>query len=188
MIHGERLYTNLVNGGIKLTPNTLKHWDKEKHYYATGHLHEDMKKYPENRNIITDDESWNNGIQFYRIHAGNPKSPFYTSEEDFFPPVAKIVNIIKQAGGLVFIAHPFAYGKDSISIFEGIVKDFKIDGIECFYNLHTKDQTEFLLDFCKKHNLLVSAGSDYHGSSRPHVKLGVEDARFRELLKWTKEQ
>jgi len=184
--HAETCYKSLVNNGIKLTPNIIDSWDKNLHYYAIGHLHKDMKRYPENKKIISDDESWNKAVQCYRNYIGNPSSPFYVDESDFYPTADTIYKLIKLAGGLVFIAHPFTYGKDSITILESLVSEFQIDGIECFYNTFTPEQTEFLLDFCKKHNLLVSAGSDYHGSSRPHVKLGVEDRRFRELLKWIK--
>ena len=31
----------------------------------------------------------------------------------------------------------------------------KIDGIECYYRNFSKDQTEYLLDVCKKYNLFV---------------------------------
>jgi len=184
----EKFHATLVRGGIQFSPDVLKTWDKARHYYGCGHLHADLKKYPENRKHIKDEESWNNATQFYRNHLCNQSSPFYVDESDFFPSAATVYKLIKQAGGLVFIPHPLAYGKDSITILENLIKDFQIDGVECFYNSHTPEQVDFLLNFCKKHNILVSAGSDYHGSSRPHVKLGVEDKRFKELLKWTKKQ
>ena len=179
-----KLYAALIKGGVKLSPNVLTTWDKEKHYYAGCHLLEDLKKYPENRKFIPDDESWNNGIQFYRNYACNAKSPFYIDESDLYPSATTIYNLIKRASGLVFIPHVFAYGDDSIRVLESLMKDFKIDGIECFYNSFTPEQTEYLLNFCKKHNLLVSAGSDYHGVQRPHIKLGVEDVRLKELTGW----
>jgi len=185
-IQFERFHASLVKNGIRLSPDVLNTWDREKEYYGGHHLRDDLTKYPENRKIITDEEAWNSGVQFYRNYFGNSASSFYVDESDLFPSTATIYKLIKQAGGLVFIPHIFAYAKHSISILESLLKEFQIDGIECFHHTHTPEQIEFLLDFCKKRNLLVSAGSDYHGSSRPHVKLGVEDARFKELLKWIK--
>ena len=183
----ERLHATLTKGGVRLSQDVLTTWDKEKHYYSGSHLHEDLKKYPENRKFIPDDESWGNGIQFYRNYASNRQSQFYIDESDYYPPTALMYKLIKLAGGLVFIPHPFVYGEDSIPILEQLIQDFQIDGIECFYNSHTPEQTEFLLGFCKKHNLLVSAGSDYHGPQRPHVKLGwVTDPRFAELMPWVR--
>jgi len=173
-----------TQGGMRFSADVLNTWDKKKCYYPVHHLHADIKKNPENRKIITDDESWNNGVQFYRNYISNPESRFYVDETSFYPSAENIYHLIKQAEGKVFIPHPFAHGNDSISVVENLLKDFQIDGIECFYNSHTKEQTDFLLNFCKKHKLLVCAGSDYHGSPRPHVKLGVENARLRNLTKW----
>lgn len=182
----KRAHDVLRDNGVVMSPDVLETWDIKKHYYSGLHLHADLKKYPENRKIITDDVGWNNGIQFYRIYMGNKNCPFYVDESDCYPSAQQIYKIIRQAGGKVFIPHIFLYGEDSIPFLEGLMKEFKIDGIECFYNSFTPEQTQFLLDYCKKHNLLVSAGSDYHGSSRPHIKIGVSDARLENLTGWLK--
>lgn len=179
-----RFHANLVKGGVKFSPDVLMTWDRTKHYYAGCHLHADLIKYPENKKLISNEEAWSNSIQFYRIYASNSKSPFYIDESEHYPSAATAYKLIKQAGGLVFAPHVFLYGEDSVPILESLLKEFRIDGIECFYNSYTLEQTNFLLDFCKKHNLLVSAGSDYHGPQRPHVKLGMEEERFGELMPW----
>ena len=38
------------------------------------------------------------------------------------------------------------------------------DGIEAIYFQNTPDEEKYFLNFAKKHNLLVSAGSDCHGN------------------------
>jgi hypothetical protein len=207
-IQYERFYKKLVQGGVKFDEGVFENWDREKYYYGGCYLLSEIKKHPENKKIITDEDSWNNSIQFYRNHGAKKSSPFYVNEEDLLPSASTIYNFIKQAGGLVFIAHPLLYGEDSVPILESLVKEFQIDGVECFYgnsakaesgdglslmpnsakrycSSHTPEQTQYLLDFCTKHNLLVSGGSDYHGHSRPHVKLGVADERAEGLVKWT---
>jgi hypothetical protein len=175
----KQFYDVCVKNGMRFSPNLFENWDKDKYYYSGCYLHQDMKKYPENRKIITDDESWNNSIQFFRNYAGNPKSPFYINTANFYPPIETIFKIIKQAGGKVFIPHIFLYGDDSLPFLNGLTDELEIDGVECFYNTFTNEQTEFLLNFCKENNLLVSGGSDYHGANRPHINLGVEDKRFK---------
>lgn len=179
-----RFHAVLAKGGVKFSPDVLNTWDKSKHYYAGCHLHADLKKYPENKKLISNEEAWNNSIQFYRIYASDSRSPFYIDESEYYPSAATVSNLIRQSGGLIFIPHIFLYGEDSIPILESLIEEFKIDGIECFYNSYTSEQTEFLLSFCKRHNLFVSAGSDYHGHQRPHVKLGVDDARLKSLTRW----
>jgi len=34
------------------------------------------------------------------------------------------------------------------------------------------DMTNYLLDYCSKHKLYASVGSDYHGKIKPAVKIG----------------
>jgi len=171
----KRIFRKCIQMGIHFTTGIFDKWDRAKHYYGGCHLHADMIKYPENQKLVPAD-SWRNSIQFYR----NLK----IDETDLFPSAKTIVDIIRRAGGKVFVPHVFLYGDDSMAILNGLVKDFHVDGVECFYNSFTPEQTEFLLDFCRKHKLLVSAGSDYHGAARPHVKLGVDDARLDKLFPW----
>ena len=37
-----------------------------------------------------------------------------------------------------------------------------LDGIECAHSKHNEEQTQFLVDFCTKHNLIKTGGSDFH--------------------------
>ena len=54
-----------------------------------------------------------------------------------------------------------------------LVDNYEIDGIECYYPTFTKEQTDYLLKFCKMKNKYISGGTDYHGSNRPGINLGV---------------
>ena len=159
-------HANLVRGGVKFSPDVLQTWDRSVHYYPSCHLLADLKKYPQNKNIISDQESWDNSIQFFRNWSSDMKSPFYVDESEFYPSLETMLNIIKQAGGKVFLPHVFIYGEASLPMLNEIVEKYDIDGIECYYPSYTEEQTKFLLDFCKRHDLLISAGSDYHGCNR----------------------
>ena len=54
-----------------------------------------------------------------------------------------------------------------------MIKD-GLDGIECYYSLHTLEQTNLYLQFAQKYKLLVSAGSDFHGEKiKPNIKMGM---------------
>lgn len=70
------------------------------------------------------------------------------------------IKIIRKAGGLAFIAHP------------GIVKeswDFPswvnagLNGIEIYYPAHSNQTKKDLFAIAQKYNLLISAGTDFHG-------------------------
>jgi len=167
----EIVYEKLINAGFKLSADVLETVKTTKHYYSTCHFHEDFKKYPENRKLVPDNESWESSIAFFRNYFSNRKSPLYMNITKFYPSVGTIFKFIKQAGGLVFIPHVFVYGEKARPFLRDLVKRFDIDGIECFYPSHTEKQTKFLLKFCEENNLLISGGSDFHGAHRT-IRLG----------------
>jgi len=162
-IKAQRIYNSLVRNDIKLSPDVKpENWDMNKYYYPSKYFLDDLVKYPENKKIITDECSWKNDITLYRNYFSNPQSKLFFDQDDLYPSVKKIIDLIKQAGGKVFIPHIFLYGDDGVPFLKSLTSEFEIDGIECYYPKHTKEQTEYLLNFCKQNNLLISAGSDYH--------------------------
>jgi len=87
------------------------------------------------------------------------------------------VKIIKKSGGIPVWAHPLGgEGEEHISkekfLFQlNIMKKYGIEGLECYYSRYSKEEIEFLTTQAKIKNLLISAGSDYHGSNKT-VELG----------------
>ena len=45
-------------------------------------------------------------------------------------------------------------------------------GLEVYYLEYTKEQQESLRKLAKEYDLKLSGGSDFHGSNKPHIKLG----------------
>ena len=84
------------------------------------------------------------------------------------------INLISNAGGICVLAHPYIYGYSEKELENNIkkLKDDGLKGIECYYSSHTKKQVNNLLNICKKYDLKISAGSDFHGDNRPEVSLG----------------
>lgn len=100
---------------------------------------------------------------FYRNHFCNPDSPFYSIDITKKYSLEYVTNLIHESGGLCFFAHPFVYKLDNIvDIMDRFVKLGVIDGIECVHRKHSKEQIEFLIEYCNKNNLYKSGGSDYH--------------------------
>ena len=48
---------------------------------------------------------------------------------------------------------------------------FNIKGLECYYSRYSGDEAAFLKTTADKHDLLISGGSDYHGSNK-NISLG----------------
>ena len=141
--------------------------------HATVVIHDELVKHPENRKFFSNEEAWEGNPVFYRACVCNPRDIFYVDNSDNQPSVEEVIGLIKEAGGLVFIPHVYAYGENSERLFEILIRDYPIDGIECCYKMYSDEQTRFLMDFCKKNNLYMSGGSDYHGDAAPDVFLGT---------------
>ncbi len=73
----------------------------------------------------------------------------------------EVIQMIKNVGGAAILAHPGRfYSNEEVEEFI----ELGIDGIECIHPSHNwKKQLKFV-EFCEKHNLLKTGGSDYHGS------------------------
>ncbi|WP_329385391.1 PHP domain-containing protein [Anaerofustis butyriciformans] len=87
-------------------------------------------------------------------------------EEDLLSS-EEIIAAIKKAGGVAVLAHPSYYFPGNVmpkDMLENYLS-MGIDGIECYSTYNPlKEQNEYYFDFCKKHDLIVSGGSDCHGS------------------------
>lgn len=134
--------------------------------YRTRTWHKEIRKYEENKKFFSENErAWENMQVFYRECICNPSSMFFINRDHMMPKPGEVIDVIRKAGGLVFIPHIYVYGEHSEKILKKLVDNYDIDGIECYYPTFTDEQTEYLVDFCKQRNLYVSGGSDYHGKT-----------------------
>lgn len=81
------------------------------------------------------------------------------------PSVAEAIEAIHAAGGVAVWAHPF-WDVSTPSDVLATVDRFKaagIDGVECFYASHSREQSELLADRCAELGLLSTGSSDFHG-------------------------
>ncbi|MCI8471316.1 MAG: PHP domain-containing protein [Clostridia bacterium] len=157
--------------GVKINYDKIQiNFDNE---FCGDVIWKEIIKNSENKKFFDDVDSWQNSNTFYRRCMTNSKSKFFIDKSNFYPSISEVINLIKSAGGLVFIPHIYMYGDNSIKFFEIFTKNYPIDGIECYYNSFTNSQTQFLLNYCKENNLLISGGTDYHANNKPGIKLGI---------------
>ena len=83
----------------------------------------------------------------------------------YFPSVDDVIEVIKQAGGQVMLAHPGLIGDDDLVL--EICS--KVDALEVYYPTHKPLDFQKYLSIAKKFNLMVGGGSDFHGIGSRHV-------------------
>ncbi len=106
--------------------------------------------------------------------------PGYISRVKLTPQRA--VNLIKTAGGVPVLAHPGLL-KNQGSLGEILTWGFK--GIEAYYPQHSEEQVRLYLELAGRHDLVVTGGSDFHGTARGENFLGaatVKNQVVRDLL------
>ena len=86
----------------------------------------------------------------------------------------KALPVLKSIGATPILAHPFALGLNNEAT-ESLVRDLMelgLEGIEVYYSEHSEAQTAAYKDMAERLGLLMSGGSDFHGSVKPRISLG----------------
>ncbi len=100
--------------------------------------------------------------------------PLYQAKEVLTP--ADAIALLHRAGGVAVMAHPglVPLSKTALSArVKSLAEEAGMDGIEALYSQHSPADTRFFLDLAREHRLLVTGGSDFHGTPKPHVPLGI---------------
>lgn len=88
------------------------------------------------------------------------------------------VYLINRAGGIASIAHPKQMKMDDNSLEKEIKKlaDLGLGGLEVYNSCQDIEENAVYLKMAKRYNLVPTGGSDFHGDSKPGVKLGFAGA------------
>lgn len=88
--------------------------------------------------------------------------------------VSDAVKLILECGGHPVLAHPLQYGfsKDRLESLVNYLKDFGLEGMECYYSRYTATDSAKLIKMAGRHGLFVTGGSDFHGGNKPEISLG----------------
>lgn len=78
-----------------------------------------------------------------------------------YPDVQTVLDEIHGAGGIAVLAHPGKFNN-----FDEIEKyaEMGLDGVEVWSPFNSEEQTEMLASLCKKKKLLLTGGSNFHGT------------------------
>lgn len=87
--------------------------------------------------------------------------------------MAQTIELIKACGGVAVLAHPTRYGLSATRV-RKLIADFAMLGGQAVELPNNEPMsTRAMIDRCvAQHGLMVSVGSDFHGSSMPWRKLG----------------
>ena len=99
--------------------------------------------------------------------------PCFVPREKITPHDA--VRFLLRFGGVPILAHPLQY-KMSETELDALVASLTglgLDGIEVYYSTHRQADTANLSRIAEKYGLLLSGGSDFHGTRKQNLDLGT---------------
>ena len=107
------------------------------------------------------------------------------------------IDAILGAGGIPVLAHPGLLECETDKQFDALIGQLKrmgIQGVEVYYPEHTADQTRLFAELAQRHDLLMTGGTDFHGSIHPEIEMGsgkgnlaVSYELYKKLVKYKNE-
>ena len=105
-------------------------------------------------------------------------APAYFDKERLTP--ARAFEMIRESGGLPVLAHPIQLRTQNDAQLERVVKDLVdlgLAGIEVFHSDHDAVWIEKCTALAERYNLLKTGGSDFHGTNKKDIDLGLVRGR-----------
>lgn len=113
-----------------------------------------------------------NAFQAYTKILGRG-GPAYVSKKKL--DLQSALDLVREAGGLAIVAHPISLMFANYPLLGDELLKFQkmgLDGVEVYYSSQDHYFSKWLFDFCKRNNLLISGGSDFHGTAKRDIALG----------------
>ena len=100
-------------------------------------------------------------------------APAYAERFRLSPETA--IEVARGAGGMVALAHPATTGYNVAELerFVSRLADAGLEGLECLYSGHLPRQVEEYVGLAHKFGLVITGGTDYHGTNKPNIRIGV---------------
>jgi hypothetical protein len=97
-----------------------------------------------------------------------------------FFPMEDAINLIHSAGGIAVLAHP-PYVTRNHAELETLIEEFVamgLDGLEAYNNGVNQDGVYWLINLARRHQLIVTGGSDFHGNEGSTITIGCGVGRL----------
>ena len=101
------------------------------------------------------------------------QKPAYVGKERL--GCSETIEMIRGAGGIAALAHPGLLDIADESQLKTLIQNLISIGmgaIEVYYPQHTAEQTEQFVRLAKEYNLLITGGTDFHGTLTPEIRMG----------------
>jgi predicted metal-dependent phosphoesterase TrpH len=151
----EKIIARLNAAGIDITMEDVLNQLSEGATLGRPHLADALiaKKFVKNREEAFADLLHNNSKHYVSHYSPSPE---------------RAIELIKSAGGVAVIAHPFASLRGRVLSVESFASlaAAGLDGIEVEHRDQNAEEQELLRDITSKYDLIQTGSSDYHGTGK----------------------
>ena len=129
------------------------------------------------------EEGKNSMLGKYLEEENRPMAPYYFYKDYFMEgkpasvprqnlSILEVLDIISQTGAVPVLAHPGAYFQNVKKQDLVALKKRGLQGLEVYTSYHSSEQSEFYNQMALDLDLVPTAGSDFHGTIKPHIPFG----------------
>ncbi len=125
----------------------------------------------------------NNILRPYREGGSRSSNPYVNFYWDYcsqgkpcyavmtYPDMRDVIDIIHRNNGKAVLAHPGVNLQDNFDMTDQLIL-LGLDGIEAYSSYHDLKTARWFLMKARQHKIIVTSGSDFHGKTKPAIKLG----------------
>ncbi len=114
--------------------------------------------------------------EVFERYLGNG-GPAYVAKRKMTP--AQAVELVHGAGGCAVLCHPSLLADADRTVAE--LAEQGLDGLEVHYPQHSPQDEARFLELARRHGLVMTGGSDFHGDAKPDISLGRDTVSCVEL-------
>lgn len=103
----------------------------------------------------------------FKTYLGEGKKAYF--EGEIFS-VEEAIQVIHEAKGFAVLAHPHLHYNNAFV--RELLNAHSFDGIECEYAIMPAAKNAPWTNYAKQKNLLITGGSDFHGTIKPMIPIG----------------
>lgn len=94
---------------------------------------------------------------------------------------ATVASLAGASGGVAVLAHPLSLklGWSELDRAVGELATAGLSGVEALYGRYSPDERARLVEISRRHDLVPTGGSDYHGTVKPGLSVGTGEGDLR---------
>lgn len=157
----QKMVDNLSQAGIDITLDRI-YGDNPDTVVTRAHF----SRYLISRGIVKDTK------EAFDKYLGT-HTPYFVKRRYLTPE--ECVRLILDCGGVPVLAHPIIYNLPAKELEDLVTRLVAagLKGIEAIYSTYTNQDEDIVRSIAHRHSLIITGGSDFHGSNKPDISIGT---------------